>query len=76
MSTFIDRIEVEIKELNERYTKLESFILSGDKSSISSDDVWLLHAQKSAMAAYLQILHLRLDRAKRVVEKKNPESNN
>lgn len=76
MSTFIDRLEKETEELNLLYDKLDQFLLAGDKSSISRDDIWLLYAQKSAMAAYLQILTLRLDRAKRVTEKANPESNN
>jgi hypothetical protein len=76
MSTYIDRLKIEIKELDERYTKLESFLFSGDKSSISSDDIWILYTQKSVMATYLQILNLRLDRAKRVTEKENPESIN
>ena len=76
MSTYIDRLKIEIKELDERYTKLESFLFSGDKSSISSDDIWILYTQKSVMATYLQILNLRLDRAKRITEKENPESIN
>ena len=76
MSTFIDRLEKEAEELNLRYDKLDKFLLAGDKSNISKEDIWLLSIQKNIMASYLQVLSLRLDRAKRVTDEANPESNN
>ena len=76
MSRFVERLAVEITELNERYTKLERFLSSGDTSNITNEDKWLLHTQKSIMAAYLQILNLRMERATQKNDDINPESNN
>lgn len=58
--TFLDRMEIEISELHDKYTKLDAFI-TGDKfASLSRVDRELLIRQHKAMEDYYFILQDRI----------------
>lgn len=59
MSTFIDRLIIEIDELEEKRIHLESFLFGETFNSLSRTDQDLLSTQYTIMLSYLQILNLR-----------------
>lgn len=61
MSTFIDRLKTEEKELYEKAKKLIDFQHSDKFKELSETQQGLLSAQVNAMASYGWILKLRLD---------------
>lgn len=60
VETFIDRMEVEWKELNERTDKLFEFIHSPKYQKLESDACALAEAQYREMVEYRQILWERI----------------
>ena len=62
--TFLDRMEIEISELHDKYNKLDAFI-TGDKfASLPRVDRELLIRQHKAMEDYYFILQDRIELAK------------
>jgi hypothetical protein len=76
MSTFIDRLAVEIEELQEKTNKLGSFLESEAFEDLSRIEQDLLSAQYPIMVSYLQILTLRFHIAVKQVIPQNPENIN
>jgi hypothetical protein len=60
MSTFLERLETEKQELDEKLGKLEDFIDSVNFTKIDEDQRELLKIQRCAMATYSQVLFVRL----------------
>ena len=60
--TFIDRMKIELKELDGRIHKLEKFIEDQNKThpALNWEDKALLYAQLNAMASYRSTLIIRL----------------
>lgn len=61
---FVDRMILEGDELAERVKKIANFLDSEEHGKLAVQDQILLNAQAGAMSAYLQILNLRIARAK------------
>lgn len=61
--TFIDRMRIEHKELEDKLYRLNQFIETDDYNKLSSDDRHDLIFQAEAMTAYQAILFRRLQRA-------------
>lgn len=61
MSTFIDRLKIERKELDEKIVKLDNFLTSDLEQPITEEMYKLLRKQLSVMLNYLAILDLRLE---------------
>jgi hypothetical protein len=60
MSTPKERVELELAELEEKYTVLEK-LLSGEQPKFISEVQWgLLHEQSGAMWSYRRVLRARL----------------
>jgi len=76
MSTFIDRLAVEIEELQEKTNKLGSFLESKSFEDLSRIEQDLLSTQYPIMVSYLQILTLRFHIAVKQVIPQNPENIN
>jgi hypothetical protein len=60
MSTFIDRLNVEKSELDEKIGKLKSFMESDNFNKIDTVQKSLLQVQAHAMLTYSQILFERI----------------
>jgi hypothetical protein len=60
MSTFIERLLSEEKELNEKKAKLESFVETDAFKGIDKEQQALLKIQLTAMATYSECLNQRL----------------
>ena len=61
MSTFIERLEQEEKELSEKLGKIDDFIENNPAYEFVGDVQWvLLDAQRDAMYSYLHILQNRI----------------
>ena len=61
MSTFIERLEEEQRELSEKLGKLDDFIENNPAYEFVGDVQWvLLDAQRNAMMSYLHILQHRI----------------
>lgn len=58
--TYLDRLNKEYDELQDKATKLYKFLDSDKKGSLSVKDVQLLVAQLRVMVEYLSILEARL----------------
>lgn len=61
--SFVDRIKLELDELDERIEKLEKFIDSDSFASLEEIDRNLLNEQLEAMHSYLGALSCRMERA-------------
>lgn len=61
MSTFIDRLKIERKELDEKIVKLDNFLTSDLEQPITEEMYKLLKRQLTVMLNYLAILDLRLE---------------
>nr|WP_298672921.1 hypothetical protein [uncultured Prevotella sp.] len=61
--TFLERLEIERNELNDKLIKLDTFLLSEKFSTLPYEDQQLLKEQYDAMSKYLQILSKRIGRA-------------
>ena len=61
--SYLQRMTEEYKELIEKQDKLEKFIISDGFSELDTEDQRLLFSQSHAMAAYSEILSLRIKRA-------------
>lgn len=55
------RVEQELKELTEKYKKLDMFLQKGNVVHLSIDMINLLYEQKTVMAKYMEILAKRLE---------------
>lgn len=61
MSTFLERLEVEKKELNENLIKLDNYIEENEHfKTLSNANQLLLLDQRNAMNIYLNILSVRI----------------
>ena len=60
VDSFVDRMEVEYKELDERTDKLYSFIVSSKSRNLDLTAIMLLKDQYDAMVKYRQVLHERI----------------
>lgn len=60
MSTAKERVEDELKELEERLTKLKAFVLTEAFSKLSKVQQMLLMSQIDIMTSYRNCLHRRL----------------
>lgn len=58
--TFLDRLVIELEELQEKQTKLNGFLESDTFQNLSRDEKTLLQAQAGAMLAYSHILVARI----------------
>lgn len=63
MSTFIDRLIIEKKELDEKLEKLTAFFDTDTYKKLNEFDQDLLCSQEECMADYSQILEQRILRA-------------
>lgn len=61
--SFVDRMKLELDELDERIEKLEKFIESDSFMSLEETDRNLLNEQLQAMHSYLGALSCRMERA-------------
>lgn len=61
MSTFLERLQQEQKELNEKLEKLGDFIVSENFEKLSKANKMLLRKQCSVMNEYNEVLILRLE---------------
>lgn len=59
MSTFLERMQVEIAELDEKIAKLGAFLTSETFGALTAIERHLLEAQFSSMITYLNILTIR-----------------
>jgi hypothetical protein len=59
--TFIERMQDELRQLNERMGKLEAFMSTEIFAGLDSMKQWLLREQYHAMVAYRRILSTRVD---------------
>lgn len=62
MSTFIERLQTEMSELDDKIEKLSEFLLSDNFMKIDSVQQTLLRIQHSAMITYRHCLNERLSR--------------
>lgn len=69
MSTFIDRMQVELEELNTRIDGLEKFMTNKHIEELSNRDYDLLEQQLKAMQEYQMVLSARLVRCQYQSEK-------
>lgn len=60
MTTAKERVELELNELEERRSKLKTFVLSEPFSKLSTTQQMLLMSQIDIMASYVNCLHRRL----------------
>lgn len=60
MTTAKERVELELKELEERLNKLKTFVLSETFSKLSTTQQMLLMSQIDIMTSYVNCLHRRL----------------
>ena len=60
MTTAKERVELELKELEERLGKLKTFVLSKMFSKLSTTQQMLLMSQIDIMTSYVNCLHRRL----------------
>jgi len=60
MSTFIDRLKTERKDLNAKTVGLQTFFDQGKHRAIQENQSDLLSIQLDAMKVYLKILDLRI----------------
>ena len=58
--SFLDRLKIEERELDEKYQKLQDFILSEGFEKLDNDRQDVLKRQLEVMASYLSILEERL----------------
>lgn len=63
IDSFIDRMKLELEELDDRIWKLEKFIESDSFNSLEETDRNLLNEQLQAMHGYLGALSCRFERA-------------
>jgi hypothetical protein len=61
--SYIERMTEEYKELIDKQDKLEKFIVSDGFNELEAEDQRLLFSQTHAMAAYSEILSLRIKRS-------------
>lgn len=61
--TWLDRLRIERDELSERLGKLTAFAESPAFNDVPEHDAALLLDQRNAMAGYLEILTVRIERA-------------
>ncbi len=61
--SFVDRMQLELNELDERIGKLEKFIETDSFMSLEETDRSLLNEQLQAMHKYLGVLSCRMERA-------------
>lgn len=61
MHKFIQRLKKERHELDKNYTKLGSYLSTGQQSNLSKNQANLLHLQHNTMGTYINILDMRLD---------------
>lgn len=61
MSSYKDRLQVEIAELSEKISKLQDFIYSYKFDQLSEVNQILLSDQEEYMIKYLNILKIRLE---------------
>ena len=71
MDSFLERLVNEQKELNEKLTKLNSFIDGANFSSIEPIQQSLLKIQSSSMKSYNDILVLRISHLNKTVTAKS-----
>lgn len=62
VESFSDRLNVERGETHDRLTKLKEFLSAGKPDFISVADWRLLHVQAEQMQAYIDTIHLRINR--------------
>lgn len=60
MTTAKERVELELNELEERRSKLKTFVLSEPFSKLSTTQQMLLMSQIDIMTSYVNCLHRRL----------------
>ncbi len=72
MSTFIERLIAEETELNERKSKLQTFIESDGFKNIDKEQQSLLKIQFNAMATYSECLNQRMIQ----INNKEPQQSN
>lgn len=60
---YIERMKIELEELNERISKLSKFIDDGNAAKLSDEDCSLLLIQYNAMITYSNVLLLRYNKA-------------
>lgn len=60
MTTAKERVELELNELEERLSKLKTFVLSEMFSKLSTTQQMLLMSQIDIMTSYTNCLHRRL----------------
>ncbi len=61
MSTFLERLEEEEKELAIKYIKLKEFMNSPTFQQLSESNQYLLTKQSEVMAEYINILGTRIE---------------
>lgn len=61
MSDFLERLQKEKVELEEKTTKLSDFLFSGKEIKLSDANLLLLHEQHIVMQKYLNILIIRIE---------------
>lgn len=61
MSTFLERLEEEEKELASKYIKLKEFMNSSTFQQLSESNQYLLTKQSEVMAEYINILGTRIE---------------
>lgn len=64
MSTFLDRMEKELDDLEEKSMKLNAFIDSEKFFDLDNQDQFLLKAQEDAMHVYIHYLSRRIQKHK------------
>lgn len=65
---YIDRMETEGHDLSEKIEKLAAFLTGPIFQTLPEDDQSLLSAQLGTMTAYLQILNIRISRARGTIQ--------
>lgn len=60
MTTAKERVELELNELEERLSKLKTFVLNETFSKLSTTQQMLLMSQIDIMTSYVNCLHRRL----------------
>lgn len=57
---FLDRLNIELKDLNEKLVKLEDFIKSEEFKNLNDKNQFLLYEQKIHMKNYKETLEKRI----------------
>lgn len=62
--TFLDRLQIELHDLAERRNKLQTFVQTEQFGALGADDRNLLQTQLGIMNEYMNILTIRITKAK------------